>query len=81
MQQTAIAKFYLTQAEILEMRANAYTNAVLINGGLQFRVYELVGLINAIVAKNNVFSRLNQDDQAAKKKRKAKAKKAREADR
>ena len=63
------------------MRANAYTNAVLINGGLQFRVYELVGLINAIVAKNNVFSRLNQDDQAAKKKRKAKAKKAREADR
>lgn len=42
------------------MRINFYNNAVFINGNLQFRVYEFVTLINQIIARNNIFQRLNK---------------------
>jgi len=56
----ALHRFYLSQEEILEMRMNFYNNAVFINGYLQFRVYEFVTLINQIIARNNIFQRLNK---------------------
>lgn len=43
------------------MRFNFYNNAVFIDGNLQFRVYELVKLLNVVIAQNNVFSRLNPE--------------------
>ena len=60
---TALSKFYLSQEELLEMRANYYCNSVSLHGDIQFRVYEFVTLLNEIIGKNNVFRRLNTQDQ------------------
>jgi len=59
--QVALHRFYLAREDLLEMRINFFNSAVFINGNLQFRVYELVKLLNVVIAQNNVFSRLNPE--------------------
>jgi len=59
--QVALHRFYLAREDLLEMRINFFNNAVFINGNFQFRVYELVKLLNVVIAQNNVFSRLNPE--------------------
>ena len=59
--QVALHRFYLAREDLLEMRINYFNNAVFINGNFQFRVYELVCLLNAVIAQNNIFSRLNPE--------------------
>ena len=59
--QVALHRFYLAREQLLEMRFNFFNNAVFIDGNLQFRVHELVKLLNVVIAQNNVFSRLNPE--------------------
>lgn len=62
------------------MRANFFNNVVYYNDNLQFRVYQLVKLLNSIVGSNNVFGRLNDQNLDEKKEKKARKKRNRAKD-
>ena len=62
------------------MRANFFYNVVYYNDNLQFRVYQLVKLLNSIVGSNNVFGRLNDLNHDEKKEKKARKKRNRAKD-
>ena len=54
--------FELCREDLLEMKSLFYCNTVFNQDKLQFRVFEFVDMLNGIVGKSNLFSRLDAKD-------------------